>query len=325
MDTKTRILQILERNRGKVFSGEQLAEKTGVTRAAVWKAVKALVAGGCRIEAVRGGGYTLSEDTDALSATSIRACLPERYSSLPVTVAQEVSSTNILAQQAASEGAPHGTVVAAVRQSAGQGRVGKSFCSPDGGIYFSIVLRLGSGIERAPLITLAAAVAVMRSLKRVLGIDASVKWVNDVFLNGKKICGISAQAQTDFFSSAALRSVVVGIGINYSTPQSAFSEELRNIAGTIYGDGSAPPKRNELVADIVSELLDLSADLENAAFLDEYRSRCFVIGRRVSYVYEGTPETAVAKTVGDDGALIVKTDGGIVRALKGEEISVRPL
>lgn len=88
MDTKTRILQILERNRGKVFSGEQLAEKTGVTRAAVWKAVKALVAGGCRIEAVRGGGYTLSEDTDALSATSIRACLPERYSSLPVTVAQ---------------------------------------------------------------------------------------------------------------------------------------------------------------------------------------------------------------------------------------------
>ena len=135
------------------------------------------------------------------------------------------------------------------------------------------------------------------------------------------MCGISAQATADFFSSQ-LRSVVVGIGIDYSSDLSVFPEELRGVAGVLFPK-DAPPVRSRLIADIVSSLSAHATHLDPGAFMPEYRRRCFVIGRRVDYVFDNVPESGVATDVADDGALIVRTDDGRERRLSSGEISVK--
>lgn len=321
MDTRSLVLSVLERRRGERVSGEKLAAEAGVSRAAVWKAVKALIDDGYAIESVRGGGYTLSPACDKISEAAIRAFLPQSLSGATVVVKDATSSTNIDAAALAADGAPSGSVVVALSQSAGQGRIGKTFFSPSGGIYFSVVLRVDADLSSAPLITHAAAVSVAQAFESLLGVSPSIKWVNDLFVDDKKVCGISAQATADFFSSR-LRSVVVGIGIDYSSDLSSFPEELRGVAGVLF-PRNAPPVRSRLIAAIVSSLAAHAEHLDPGAFMPEYRRRCFVIGRRVDYVLDNVPESGVATDVADDGALIVKTDDGQQRRLSSGEISVR--
>lgn len=321
MDTRSLVLSVLERRRGKRVSGEKLAAEAGVSRAAVWKAVKALIDDGYAIDSLRGEGYALSPDCDMISEAAIRAFLPPRLADATIVVKDATASTNIDAAALAADGAPNGSVVVALSQNAGQGRVGKSFFSPLGGIYFSVVLRVDAPLSAAPLITHAAAVSVAQAFERLLGVSPAIKWVNDLFVDGKKVCGISAQATADFFSSQ-LRSVVVGIGIDYSSDLSAFPEELRGVAGVLFPK-DAPPVRSRLIADIVSSLSAHATHLDPGAFMPEYRRRCFVIGRRVDYVFDNVPESGVATDVADDGALIVRTDDGRERRLSSGEISVR--
>lgn len=321
MDTKSDILLLLERQKGTRLSGEYLASVLGVTRAAVWKAVKALIADGYDIDSVRGEGYALSPTCDIVSEASIRAYLPESFSDAALIVKPSVISTNIDAAALAAQGAPNGSTVVALSQSAGQGRIGKSFCSPEGGLYFSVVLRLSADVSAAPMITPAAAIAVSQSLEKLFGFHPSIKWVNDVFVEGKKVCGISTQATADFFSSQ-VRNVIVGIGINYATDPSSFPPELADVAGTLFAK-DAPPMRSRLIASVISSLVSYAEDLNPASFMPAYRERCFVIGRRVDYVYDNAPESGVARDVDDDGALIVQKDDGTERRLRCGEISVR--
>ncbi len=321
MDTKSDILCLLERDRGKRLSGESIADALGITRAAVWKAVKSLISDGYAINSVRGEGYMLSPLSDTVSEAAIRARLPHRLKDAVVVVKPSAVSTNIDAATLAAGGAPSGSIVVALSQSGGQGRVGKSFASPEGGLYFSVVLRLSSDISTAPLITPAAAVAVSRALEKLSGVSVSIKWVNDLFYGGKKVCGISAQATADFFSSS-LRSVIVGVGINYATDPSSFPPELKGVAGTLFPTG-APPVRNDLIAAIATALTAYADDLDPGSFMPEYRRRCFVIGKRVDYVLNNVSESGIAESVADDGALIVKTDGGGQRRLSSGEVSVK--
>lgn len=321
MDTKFGVLKMLEQNRGSMLSGQQLALGLGVTRAAVWKAIKALVTDGYDIASVHGEGYALAPDCDKISEAAIRAHLPQKMDDVMVVVKDSSESTNIDAAALAAQGAPNGSVVVALQQSAGQGRIGKSFASPVGGIYFSVVLRLNADVALAPMITPAAAVAVSQAFEKHLAISPSVKWVNDIFVGGKKVCGISAQATADFFSRD-LRSVIVGIGINYTTPTHLFPPELRDIAASLYPDGDAPPVRNALIADIVSALADFAESLVPSEFMPEYRRRCFVIGKRVKYAIDNSPESGIVKTVADDGSLEIELDDGTQRKLGCGEISI---
>lgn len=321
MDTRSLVLSVLERRRGMRVSGEKLAAEAGVSRAAVWKTVKTLIDDGYAIDSLRGEGYMLSPDCDIISEAAIRAFLPPDLADAAVIVKDSTVSTNIDASALAAAGAPNGSTVVALAQSAGQGRIGKSFFSPSGGIYFSVVLRIDARLSAAPLITHAAAVSVSQAFERLLGVFPSIKWVNDLFVDGKKVCGISAQATADFFSSR-LRSVVVGIGIDYSSDLSVFPEELKDVAGVLFPK-DAPPMRSRLIADIVSSLSAHATHLDPGAFMPEYRRRCFVIGRRVDYVFDNVPESGVATDVADDGALIVRTDDGRERRLSSGEISVR--
>ena len=221
MDTKTAVLRLLEENKTTALSGQQIADRLGVSRAAVWKAVKSLASEGYSISATTNKGYMLTGKSDIVSVEGIRAALPDRYKNLPLEVKQSTVSTNIDVGAAAANGAPHGTTTVSLEQKSGQGRLGKTFCSPRGGVYFSTLIRPTLSIEKAVMITPAAAVAVHKAITEVLGLPVSIKWVNDIYMNGRKVVGISTQAQADI-AVGGISGIIVGIGINYNTAQTDF-------------------------------------------------------------------------------------------------------
>lgn len=202
MTLKQQILQVLENNRGLAMSGQQLADTLNVTRASVWKSIKALQDEGYKIVATTNRGYVLEETNDILSEQSLRACLGEEYRDVDIFTFKTSPSTNAEAMtRLMNGGLTHGTLIVADEQTKGRGRMGKSFFSPKSGIYMSVCLC--KSIERMQdvmVITPAAAVAVRSAIAKLTGIDAKIKWVNDIYIDKKKVCGILTQADIDFES-----------------------------------------------------------------------------------------------------------------------------
>lgn len=323
MDTKTAVLRLLEENKTTALSGQQIADKLGVSRAAVWKAVKSLASEGYSISATTNKGYMLTGKSDIVSVEGIRAALPERYKNLPLEVKQSTVSTNIDVGAAAANGAPHGTTTVSLEQKSGQGRLGKTFCSPKGGVYFSTLIRPTLSIEKAVMITPAAAVAVHKAITEVLGLPVSIKWVNDIYMNGRKVVGISTQAQADI-AVGGISGIIVGIGINYNTAQTDFSPELKDKAGSLFYE-NAPAKRNELIAATITNLLDLSKDLTDKSYMDYYRKHNLVIEARVDYEIDKETKSGIVENIDGNGSLIIHEDGkSEKRRLSCGEISVRP-
>ena len=330
MTSKEKVLIHLEKNSGSYVSGEQLAELLGVSRAAVWKAIRSLREEGYEIEAVTNRGYRLTERNDVLSAAGIAGHMKNGDASR-IHVLREVDSTNNEAKKLALKGAPHGTVVAAEQQTAGRGRLGRSFESPPGtGIYFTVILRPDTDLRKALLITTAAAVAVCRAVRELTGKPACIKWVNDVYLGEKKFCGILTESATDF-ETGALKSVVTGIGINFRTPDSVFSEEARaRGVCSLYGPDSdtggtekPPVTRNELIARIIDELTDICDDLDDRSFLTDYRRWSMVIGREILCIRGKERRKVRALDIDEWGGLVVMTEDGNRETLSSGEISVR--
>ena len=230
--TKERVLRALEAREGAHVSGAQLARELGVTRNSVWKAVNALRREGYHIDATTNRGYALSHEDDLLSASGIRRFLPADAPLFP-TVRKCLDSTNAEALRRAVDGAPEGTVIVAEEQTAGRGRRGRSFFSPAGtGIYLSILVRPALAAERAHLLTCSAAVAVAEAIEACAGVDASIKWVNDVYCRGKKVAGILTEGSFDL-EGGVLQHAVVGIGVNVRPPHAGFPAEIAERAGAV--------------------------------------------------------------------------------------------
>ena len=319
MGTKGDLLALLERRRGQVVSGAELAAQLGVSRAAVWKAAGTLRSEGMVVEAAPGAGYCLPEGSDHLSAEAVAVWLESPGT--PVRVEAETTSTNLLAKQWAIEGAPHGSLVLADRQSAGRGRLGRNFASPAGGLYMSVVLRPRSG-DTPALITAGAAVAVCRAVQELCGLELAIKWVNDLYYQGKKCCGILSEAAADI-ESGGLEYVVVGMGLNYRTPPQEFPPEVKDIATSLYPSGAAPVPRARLAAKIHARLLEAFAHLANREVLEEYRERSFLPGRWVT-VLASPPYEAEVLGIDEMAGLVVRGEDGAERTLTAGEVSVRP-
>lgn len=183
MAVKDEVLRMLEAHRGEALSGESVAERLSVSRASVWKAVRALREEGHKIGASTRRGYRMEPDSDVLSEEGIRACLSEGSPVRGVVCLASVDSTNTYAKGLALSGGAHGTLVAADRQTAGRGRRGRSFFSPPGtGLYISLILRPRIELERFQTVTIAAAVAVCRTIESLTCRRPRIKWVNDIYL-----------------------------------------------------------------------------------------------------------------------------------------------
>ncbi|MGM9637757.1 MAG: biotin--[acetyl-CoA-carboxylase] ligase [Eubacteriales bacterium] len=313
MALKNDILALLEENRGADLSGQALAEHFGVSRNAVWKAISALKQEGYEIEAAQNRGYRLATACDRLSAESVRARL---HHGIDLYVFDTIDSTNNEAKRMVSSGYSGCALVVAGEQTGGRGRLGRAFYSPaDTGIYLSLILQPGDNISKVMRITAAAALAVCMAIEELSGLHPMIKWVNDVYLGDRKICGILSEAVTDI-ESGTVQSVVVGIGINITT--SDFPDDISGRAASIGMAISRPL----LAATVCDRLLDLWEMLSAPSLMEDYRSRSLVIGKEIDF-YLGS-EKHVGKAVGidDDGGLLVECDGR-TQVLSTGEISIR--
>lgn len=315
MAVKHEVLKLLEENKSIYLSGEHMAESLGVSRAAVWKAIKSLMDEGHDIEGIPHKGYMMKKESDMLSEDAIRIHLKQ---DVPVHVHEIIDSTNKEAQALAMDGAPHGTCVLAESQTRGRGRLGRSFYSPAGsGIYMSMVIKPTFDISKSVLITAAASVAVAKAIENVTGISPDIKWVNDIYIEGKKVCGILTQAVTDF-ESGQISNVIVGIGVNCR--ETAFPEELKNIAGIVPGEYS----RNLLAAEIIGNMLSVCENIEEREFIGYYRDHSMIIGKDINVIpRDQDPVPAHADGIDENGGLIIRYENGESAILTTGEVSIR--
>lgn len=318
---KERILALLQ-NADGFLSGERISEQLGVSRAAVWKAVKKLREEGYAIQSVTNKGYRLVSSPDLLTEGELSpllttACLGRTVYSYEVT-----DSTNRRAREEADRGAPHGSVFFAEEQTGGRGRLGRAWSAPRGeGVWMSVLLRPKLAPADIAQITLLTGLAVCDAIREVTGLPVQIKWPNDIVLDGKKLVGILTEMAAEEDRICAL---VVGIGVNVNNP--AFPEELKDKATSLLLATGKPVSRKELAARI---LLRLEKEYEtflrqgaNAAFRKRYAERCATIGSLVKVVMGNEEFAGTAIGISETGALLVQTGQGI-RAVNSGEVSVR--
>lgn len=323
--TKDTVISML-RQSGDYISGEEISRKIGISRAAVNSAIKSLRADGYEISSVTNRGYKLIGSTDKLNRGELLAVLPERRMRNVICL-DSVGSTNDYLCALAQDGAVQGTVVIADEQTVGKGRRGRRFSSPKGkGIYLSVLLRPDSLPSETANITAWVAVAMAKAISNVCGASVGVKWVNDLVLNRRKICGILTEMSVESESSR-IQYIVVGIGINANEEKSDFSEEIRDIAGSIYSETGEKVNRAVLAAEMIRCLDELIVDWPDKTdkYLSEYRKRCITIGKRVKIRSQLGDETGAAVDIDDKFGLIVDFDDGTRRTVSSGEVSVRGL
>ena len=323
MGTKDTVLALFEKNKGFFISGERIAEELNISRTAVWKAVKKLQSEGYEIKAVTNRGYCLDKESDVLTVRGIRSHLSGSGAELRPEVFVRVDSTNSICLEKASEGEPEGYVAVAGSQSAGRGRRGKAFFSPaDSGIYMSILLR-PTGLKEDQVLhfTTMAAEAVSEAIEAVSDKKAEIKWVNDVYIGGKKVCGILSEASYGI-EGGNLESVIVGIGINAYEPPGGFPAAISDIAGCVFDETSIGLK-NLLAAEVLNRFMDYYGKLPETPYSDEYIRRSMVTGKDIT-VHRGK-EQRRAHVLGIDEkfGLKVAYEDGTVEVLRSGEISIR--
>lgn len=249
--------------------------------------------------------------------------------SLRIEVQQEVSSTNTLLKALAQTGEPEGKVLAACKQNAGKGRLGRQFYSPeDTGLYMSLLLRPKLSVQDSLLITTAAAVAAAEAIEKVTGVSAQIKWVNDIYCHGKKTVGILTESGLEP-GSDHIRYAVLGIGFNIWEPEGGFPAELAGIAGSILpAKGEDKHLRSRLAAEVLNGFMKIYPQLTERRFMDQYRSRSMVIGKHVrlitadhTSILESEPVLVV--DIGNDAQLIVERPDGTRQSISSGEVSVK--
>ncbi len=358
MSTKEKVLSMLasQAGTGQAVSGEALAAECGVSRAAIWKAINALREQGLQIEGTTNGGYQLKDDdifSDELFRQTFAANYPD-FSESHIECFKEIDSTNTYAKRILAEcgnlrdssGALteagkkyHKAIFIAEKQTAGRGRLGRTFVSPEKtGIYISVIYAPKGGITNPARLTACAAVAICRAIKNVIcklpegtSIEPQIKWINDIFVNGKKVCGVLAEGVANF-ESGMIEAAVVGMGINIKKNTTAFEGQLADVVGTLEDATSAKISRLEIAAEIAGQVLkifeeDASCEAAHKAIIKEYKEASFLIGRELT-VYpligdEKSSYKATATDIDDNAGLIVTLEDGSKRTLSSGEVSLK--
>ena len=327
---KDDVLKLISRENDYI-SGEAVSRSLGVSRAAVNAAVKSLREEGYEITSSTNKGYLLVQSPDILSKGSVSALLPDTRTS-DIHVFDSVDSTNNVLKNLASEGAPSGTVVIADHQTGGKGRRGRSFASPSGvGIYLSYLLRPESGFDKISDLTSWTAVAVADAIKNAYGLDTQIKWVNDLLMNRKKICGILTEVSVEG-ESGFIDTCIIGIGVNVNEALNDFPAEITEIATSLsIENGGEKFYRAKLASEIIKSLDKLKSDWPDNSgyYLDRYRELNITVGSKITaysqMIENGNGRTGEALGINEDFSLKVRFSDGSVQNLKSGEVSVRGL
>lgn len=256
----------------------------------------------------------------AADSRKIRAYLPEKYRSFEIITKEEVTSTNDEVKKLALTENEKSIIYIAESQTKGKGRLGRSFFSPEStGIYMSILLHPELKAEDCTLLTPAAAVAVCKALEKTAGIKADIKWVNDVYIGGKKVAGILTESA---FEGGGIKYCVVGIGINLTPPEDDFPEEIRDIAASVLTEIDAETK-NRLIAEVVSAFMECYESLPTVNFFEQYRNRLLYLGEKITVISPAGSYSATAKDIDEGFRLIIEKEDGEEGIIGSGEISVR--
>ncbi len=318
MSTIYKVLKKLQE--GNALSGQNLADELGVSRNSIWKAVNSLRKNGYEIAGRSNSGYKLLHAGDALTKESI-----EKYLNVPnitVDVLDSVNSTNDALKSMAQTGAPHGLLLVAKEQLAGKGRLGRKFSSPFGtGVYMSVLLRPTFSADEALSITTAAAVAVAKTLEKLSSKKAMIKWVNDIFIEDRKVCGILTEAAVNF-ENATLDYAVLGIGINLAEPENGFSEDIKSIAGPVFVGELPTMIRAKTIALVLNNFFDIYNTLPNKDFINEYRERSYLTGKEVVMNEGNNQFRGTVSRIDENAKLVIKLGTGEERAFSHGEATI---
>lgn len=323
MSTKDKVLQYLQDVDSEYVSGQKLADNLGMSRTAVWKAIDDLRKSGAVIQAVTNKGYHIVRTTPNMSQKS----LSESLSNLDVFYFDEIDSTNNYCKQLSSKGRKENALVVSSKQLKGRGRLGRVFESPNGGIYFSLLLNTDKSFEDNLLVTSATSVAISRAIKKVCDKETEIKWVNDIYYKDKKVCGILTEGIIDM-ESGTIGAMVIGIGINFSTQLKQFDLSLHSILTSLYdGEKNIPDNVSQtlLVTTVVKELFAIWDNITcDKSFLDEYRRRSNVIGKYVNLYINNEMKSGYALDIDNNANLLVKLDeSGKTITLNTGEVTLR--
>lgn len=318
MKLKEKILNLLNRKEAEFISGQYIAQVFNVSRNAVWKAVNELRKEGYNIYAVQNKGYTLDGNifTGEIIKSYIKA--PVKIEYMP-----NVTSTNDIIMEYGKNGMEEFITVVADSQSNGRGRKGRIFYSPDNaGTYFSILLRPNINFSESLYITTAAAAAVTEAIKQLYNIDTQIKWVNDVYYKGKKICGILTEAHLDM-ESGTIDYAALGIGINIFEPEESYHKDIKHIAGAAFCRNMFDNKiRCELTAKVIDIFYEYYKNLSNMTFLNTYKSRSLLTGKNITIEKNGIIQNAFVKGIDDKCRLSVMLENGIEENLNSCEVNL---
>ena len=318
------VLAFLAEAEDEFVSGEAISDKLGLSRAAVWKHVNALRAQGYRIDAVPARGYRLVEIPDRVGELELRPLLNTHDVGQVLHWFAEVGSTNDLAKQLAEEGAGHGETVVAECQTAGRGRRGRSWASPAGrNVYLSVVLRPDLPPARAPELTLLGSVAVCQAVRQA-GVDAAIKWPNDLLVRGRKVAGLLTEMAAELDQ---VQWVVLGVGVNVNAEAADFPAEVRELATSLAIERGEPVPRALFTAALLTALeewLDRHADEGFTPVRAAWREMSDTLGREVRVRSGGADLVGVAEDVDESGALLVRTAQGLERVVSGDVEMLRP-
>ncbi len=282
--------------------------------------MKVLREEGYSICAVTNKGYCLSEENDFLSEQSIIPALRTKYLGRNIDIFKSIDSTNNFAKSLAQLGAEHGTTVIAEVQTQGRGRMGRPYYSPLGmGIYMSVILRPRLSVEHSLLITSCVAVAVAEAIENVTGIDCKIKWVNDIFAGNKKLCGILTEASVNV-EQGGLEYAVAGIGVNVQNV--TFPKNISDTATSIFMETKENVSRSQLIAEILNCLEDKLEAVNEPSFIDEYRKRSNIIGKRIEVTHNDKTTSMTCLGIDELGKLLVRLDCGEEKALTSGSIQL---
>lgn len=323
---KEEILKLLKEKQGCFVSGQEISDKFGVSRTAIWKYINAIKEQGYEIEAVSKKGYRLITSPDILTYEEIEPLLKTKYIGRKILYFDSLDSTNTKAKDLAGSGELDGAVVISEEQTMGKGRLGRSFISPKGkGIWMSIILRPEIEPQSAAIITQIAAAAINLAAYE-MGIRTYIKWPNDIILNNKKLCGILTEMNAELTN---INYAIMGIGINANLDIEDYTEKVRKCATSLKIETGKSINRKELLARFLNNFEDLYEEFiikdDIKRTIKICRENSILIGREINVIKRGNTVRAKALDLNDEGLLVVEYENGKIESLISGEVSVRGL
>lgn len=319
---KSQILSLL-RERGDYVSGQELCQRFGVSRTAVWKAVNQLKKEGYDITAVQNKGYRLTAEKGLFGKNELESRMETEWAGRRVLFFDSLNSTNLRAKQEAENGAAQGTLIVADMQTAGRGRRGRSWSSPPGtNAYFTLILKPEYVPDRASMVTLVAALAVAEGIRETCGAEAFIKWPNDIVIGGRKVCGILTEmsAERDY-----IHHVVVGIGINVGRQD--FPPEIRAVAACLEEICGQKVSRTALIVNVMRYFEKyynrFCETTELSGLLEDYNRRLINRDREVCVLDPGGNYRGISRGINSAGELLVELENGSTVNVYAGEVSIR--